>query len=979
MASPALAARVGSVCEGQRPRAGQVRSMVMSLARYLMRMRGRATPFGLFAGVAPLRFGPEVSALWTGGQHAQTRADAVWLAGVVARLESSPALLRRLPVTVNDLVFVRGERLVVPWQPHAGDPDRSASAEVSVRHSPAVHMVVRAARSPILASDLLDKLAAEFPNAPVFAADGMLAELVARGVLISSLRPSSTSADGLAHVLDRLQEVDADTLKEVAPLVEELRVIHAQVEAIAYSTDRADGPARRAAGDRMRALSDTARPPLMVDLRLGCTVVLPSQVAAEAESAAGALLRLTPNPAGNSAWRNYHTRFLDRYGGALVPVEQLVDPTAGLGFPTHYGGSEQPTIPVEMSRRDERLLALAQQAALDGVQEIVLDDKLIDGLAADGMDTVRPATHAQLCAEVRAPTLTALAEGAFTLVVIGVGRTALALTGRFLDILPDDHRQRMVRLCGQLPVGVDGAIAAQLSFPPLYPHMENIARAPLLLPDVISLAEHRDDARGRIRVQDLAVTADNDRLYVVSLSRRRVVEPMVTNAAARHTMPAMARFLFEIPRARTAAMSPFSWGVAGCLPFLPRVRYRRSVLVPARWRIPAGALPGPEAPLPAWRAAMDALRDRLRLPTSVYVGTGDRRLRLTLDEPMDLALLRAHLDGADDAATMWEAPVASDHGWFAGRAHEIVIPLAATMAPASAPAIVNISGPLIGREHGILPGSQILFAKLYGHPDGFNTILTDHLPALLATWEEPPVWWFVRYRDPQPHLRLRLHLSGNCDYGQAAARIGAWAADLRRAGLIGDLTLDTYYPETARYGSSAALAAAEAVFAADSTAVLAQLRALAAARHVHPYALIGASLADLASAMTGSRAAGMRWLLDHAHLGQAAPVRNRDVLRQAVSLADIFGDRAAPQTLSGGPQIAAAWQTRRRAVAAYADCLAADAAHVRPTSVLASLLHMHHIRAHGINLDSERLCHRLARAVALAWTARHDLTQGSHR
>jgi lantibiotic biosynthesis protein len=323
MASPALAARVGSVCEGQRPRAGRVRRMVISLARYLVWMSGRATPFGLFAGVAPLRFGPEVSALWIDSQHARTRADAVWLAGVVARLESCPALLRRLPVMVHDLVFVRGERLVVPWQPHAGDPDRCALVEASVRHSPAVHTVVRAAGSPILAGDLLDKLAVEFPDAPVSAADGMLAELVARGVLITSLRPPSTSSDGLAHVLDRLQEVDADALKEIAPLVQELHVIHAQVQATASSTGRVDGQARRAAGDRMRALSGTARPPLMVDLRLGCTVVLPLQVADEAESAAGALLRLTPNPTGNPAWRDYHTRFLDRYGGALVPVEQL--------------------------------------------------------------------------------------------------------------------------------------------------------------------------------------------------------------------------------------------------------------------------------------------------------------------------------------------------------------------------------------------------------------------------------------------------------------------------------------------------------------------------------------------------------------------------------------------------------------------------------------------------------------------------------
>lgn len=106
LASPVLAARVEAVCEGQRPPAGQVRRMVVSLARYLVRMRGRATPFGLFAGVAPLRFGQQVSASWTDNQYVRTKADAVWLAGVIARLESCAALWRRLPVMVNDLASV---------------------------------------------------------------------------------------------------------------------------------------------------------------------------------------------------------------------------------------------------------------------------------------------------------------------------------------------------------------------------------------------------------------------------------------------------------------------------------------------------------------------------------------------------------------------------------------------------------------------------------------------------------------------------------------------------------------------------------------------------------------------------------------------------------------------------------------------------------------------------------------------------------
>ncbi|MEU7741108.1 lantibiotic dehydratase [Nonomuraea sp. NPDC049158] len=1066
LASPILAAQIEAVRAGRRPRPGRLRRMALSLARYLVRMRGRATPFGTFAGVAPLRFGAEPEHL-AGDPRTRTTADGVWLAAVIARLESDPELRHRLPVMVNDLAFVRGERLVVPWQPHAGDPARSELTEVSVRHSVAVRTVMELAQAPVRAGDLVDGLAAAFPNAKVPAIETMVAELVTCGLLITSLRAPSTSVDGLAYVLDRLRDA-ADSLDDTTPqeqvreaappgreveaapqvreseisslgresevgslgqgfevgtlgrgsevvrLVRELRAIHTELRAADQATGEAAVRARRAVGERMRDLVPVeVAQPLAVDLRLGGTVVLPREVAAEAESAAGALWRLTPDPAGHPAWREYHVMFLDRYGvGGVVPIEQLVDPTAGLGFPGHYDG---PAVPAPLSRRDQRLLALAQQAALDGAQEIVLDDAVIEALAADSVDGARPLPYMELVAEVHAPTIDALTAGAFTMMVLAVDGTAAGLVGRFADLLSDRQdgdlrddqpqdglprdrdrqgsgwkdgdRSQMVGLYGRLPVAVDGAVPAQLSFPARHPRAQDVARTPLLLPELITLAEHRAGPDRRIPWRDLAVTADNDRLYLLSPSRRQVVEPVLSSAVARHAMPPVARLLFEIPRARAAVVSPFSWGAAACLPFLPRVRYGRSVLAPAQWRIPAEALPGPGVAWPEWVRAMTELRARLRLPAAVSVGTADRRLRLDLDEPMSLALLRAHLDGAGESAVVSEATGPAEHGWFGRRAHEVVISLAATAPPARAPAAVTVPGPLplVGREDGVLPGARVLFAKLYGDPGVVDTILIRHLPDLLETWDEPPMWWFVRYRDPRPHLRLRLHL-GEHDYGPSAARVGAWAAELRGRGLVGDLVLDTYHPETARYGSGEVMAGAEAVFAADSAAVVAQLATLSAARHVHPHALTAASLVDLTAALMRGRAAGARWQIEHPLTGHAAP-NDREVVRQAVGLADPGGDRAAPAALPGGDRaalaalpggsrIVRAWEHRRRAVAAYLDRLPLGAPHLTESSVVASLLHMHHIRALGIDRDVERRCRKLARTVALTFAARDDASLG---
>lgn len=154
-----------------------------------------------------------------------------------------------------------------------------------------------------------------------------------------------------------------------------------------------------------------------------------------------------------------------------------MDPTAGLGFPCHFADPDRNGVAAGWSRRDERLLALAQQAALDGVQEVVLDD-VIETLAGDEVGELRPAPHLDLCVEVRAATTAALDAGDFTVVVTGISQSAIATSGRFLQMLPGEDRQRIVGQYGALPLGVDGALAAQVSFPPHHPRVENVTRAP---------------------------------------------------------------------------------------------------------------------------------------------------------------------------------------------------------------------------------------------------------------------------------------------------------------------------------------------------------------------------------------------------------------------------------------------------------------------------------------------------------------------
>ncbi|WP_411146320.1 lantibiotic dehydratase [Streptomyces sp. x-80] len=574
-------------------------------------------------------------------------------------------------------------------------------------------------------------------------------------------------------------------------MVNELHAIHDELTALGDTGTWGDTRARRVTAGRMRALSGAVDQPLRADLRLGATLVLPHLVADEAAAAADALIRLSPVPTVSASWLDYHRRFTARYGpGTLVPLADVVHSATGLGFPAHFTQSPAPR---HVSARDEALLTWAGQAALDGAREIVLDS-VLDLPAPEGAAMQRPVSAVSLWADLRAASPEAITRGDFRLGVVGFGRIA-AGTGRFLDLLNEEDQRPNSAHGAWLPA-TEGALLAQLSFPPRHPRSENVLRVPPVLPYVIPLAEHREAADEIIPVTDLALTADTTRLYVVSRSRRRVVEAVVPHARARHTMPPLARLIFEIPRSVHPQVTAFDWGTAACLPYRPRLRYGRSILAPAQWRLNPADLPGPDASTSTWDKVLDQVRERQGLPLWIAVGAGDHQLRLDLDEPMDHALLRSHLKAADRPITLSAAPRADEYGWAGGRAHEIVVPLTATAPPDPAPLALTGPAPLPVADPG--DGSGVVYVKLYGPPQTFDTVLTQHLPALLQQWGTAPRWWFARYHHPGPHLRLRLH---DADRERAAGRIAAWADGLRQASLVGEIAFDAYRPETGRYGT----------------------------------------------------------------------------------------------------------------------------------------------------------------------------------
>jgi hypothetical protein len=267
-ASSGLSAQVAAALEG-RLAAVKVRRVTESVTRYLLRASGRPTPFGLFAGVAPVTVEPEAHAQWGTRHRPVARVDTLWLSEVLDRLEEELLLLRSIDVIFNNLALVRGSYLEVPSGPN----------RVRVAYTPAVRAVYEATTGPFGFAALADKLADTFGTSDTGKVDQFLAGLVRQRVLITSLRAPTTVTDPLKYAAQTLRAVGAFALPPVASLCEELAAIR---DGLRDHNDAAAGDGqtamREAITARMRETSNSGRTALAMDLRLDCAVAVPADV-----------------------------------------------------------------------------------------------------------------------------------------------------------------------------------------------------------------------------------------------------------------------------------------------------------------------------------------------------------------------------------------------------------------------------------------------------------------------------------------------------------------------------------------------------------------------------------------------------------------------------------------------------------------------------------------------------------------------------
>jgi thiopeptide-type bacteriocin biosynthesis protein len=980
VASPDLVAALARTRPGH-PSAARLRG---KLLRYRLRMSARPTPYALFAGVGLAGWGDRTDlAIGAGPARTRTRPDMGWLLDLVVTRERDPAVRAELRLVADASVVAAGGRVF----------RRDGGSLVSVRATAAVRQVLALARTPVPYRALADRLGGT-PGATPEKVARLLDELWRQGFLHSDLRPPLTGgADPSAHVRERLAAIPAaaPAAAGMAALVAALRAW----DGLALEDRAGAWPGLL---DQVRALhpAGDAADVLQTDMALPLAGTrVSAAVGREAARAAELLLKLGAHPHGPPHLDAYRDAFVARYGpDRQIPLLELLDPDFGLGPPS---GHDHPPFP----RRERTLCTLALEAIRDRRLAVELDDELLERLATCAPRAATAPPSLDLSVFVAATSPAAVDAGDFQMVVgpnVGSSPAGSAL-GRFADLLGAGALAALAGVAAAEQAAAPGAVLAEVVYLPSRARLANVAIRPGTRTREIVLGTRPGVPEGQVVPLDELVVGVRAGRFTVTwpAGGGAPVVAVQAHMLNSRSAPVAARFLLDVAGHGRSQLLPFDWGPAGAFPFLPRVRRGRVVLSLARWRIDPAAGDLPLAPPARFAGALAAWRARWSVPRHAYLAVADNRLLLDLDDPDHAELLRDELRRLPHGqpALLQEALPGPEHAWLpgpgGGHLAEFTVPLLARQpdAPATGvaadPRASAAAGPVPAAARLRPPGSDWLYLKLYCPPPFHDELIAGPVRGLAEFATNAGLadgWFFVRYADPDPHLRLRFHGTPGVLLGQLLRHACVWAADLVADGRCATFAVDTYQREVERYGGERGVAAAEGVFMADSRAAAEILRLdeagelgtdLATAAVLTADDLLGALGLDAAERLEVCRHGGPR----SRRGGQEYRQRQRE-------LRELLGGAPARAGPPGRQGLARILTARRAALAPAAAWLTAAGTggppRIRRAELGRILVHLHLNRLLGTDPHAEQLAlellHRTRDGLRAAADAEPEVRPG---
>ncbi len=525
----------------------------------------------------------------------------------------------------------------------------------------------------------------------------------------------------------------------------------------------------------------------------------------------------------NSSIESFKTDFLKRYENQAIPLCKVLDPDSGIGY-KGVSGAKTPlleNLPIGKNVSNQRnitwdnkkdfLIQKALYAYQNNLSIVNIEDDEL--LAFEENTKLYPDSFSVFFNVVEDE------DKEMVMLKSVSGPSANNLIGRF-GYLNDDILEISNKICKAESEMNPNKILAEIVHLPEARTGNILHRKFQREFEIPYLAKSSLPSKNQISINDVYVTVKNNRVVIFSEKLKKEIIPRLGNAHnySFGSLP-IYNFLCDIQNQDTTGFS-FYWGkLTSSFPFLPRLVYKNIILSKATWKLDKKEI---QKLVASQKSTINKVRDFANnrgIPDIVAFVEGDNEVLINFKNDLSCNLFYS-LVKRKKIAILQEflttnSPITDNYN------NEFIVfgiknGLNKNLwsYPEKSPNTTNNTFHF---------GSDWLFYKLYCGASIAEKVLLEAITPIIDELNEINCiekWFFIRFNDHDGHhLRFRIKLKDSHVIHKVANIINTYMHPFIKNKLVWKIQLDTYLPETERYGAGI-MEETESIFYNDSECTL---------------------------------------------------------------------------------------------------------------------------------------------------------------
>ncbi|QYG06803.1 lantibiotic dehydratase [Janthinobacterium sp. PAMC25594] len=354
----------------------------------------------------------------------------------------------------------------------------------------------------------------------------------------------------------------------------------------------------------------------------------------------------------------------------------------------------------------------------------------------------------------------------------------------------------------------------------------NVLNRPLIYPYRINLIEGDiQDINFEIALSDLLIKFNNGEMQLWSKKIDKRVIPHMTSAHSQDHSGNIAAYSFlRSLESYSKYVVYFGWSnFFSQYSYLPRIEYENIILAPARWLVgPNDIKIKKTSTEDENKKKFRSYLEEIKIANSVELKEFDNTLILNYKDEIDFEQI--YKSYKKFRKLILREVVVQDESNLVR--HEVLLPIKTQTLLKDVTAVDNMAAKNRvqadaekARDLVHAPMSEVVYVKIYMKESSIDKFLSEECAEIISSCRQHKLaddWFFIRYADPKPHIRLRIFTNTVGSISKIVEAIIVKLDQLNDQNMIESYCFSLYEREIARYGGAKLISFSEKLFSLDS-------------------------------------------------------------------------------------------------------------------------------------------------------------------